>query len=71
MIWKIIFKIEPLLSRIKKKRTTILSPCIDNIDANNMKYYGTGGRGWGIFKWALTFNWGNLLKKNFFSNIFV
>jgi hypothetical protein len=34
-----------------------LSPCIDNIDANTMKYFGTGGRGWGIFKWSLTFSW--------------
>jgi len=51
-------RLEPILARIKEKRSTILCPTIDSIDDKNMAYNGGGGAGYGIFTWSLFFTWG-------------
>ncbi|CAF3858812.1 unnamed protein product [Rotaria sp. Silwood2] len=49
--------LEPLLLRIKEKRSAILCPMIDMISDNNMAYGGTGAGSVGGFWWSLHFNW--------------
>lgn len=52
--------LEPILARIKEKRSAILCPTIDNIDDKTMAYHGSGGAGYGIFTWSLFFTWGSI-----------
>eukprot|EP00049_Salpingoeca_infusionum_P026288 m.24821 g.24821 ORF g.24821 m.24821 type:complete len:607 (+) comp8642_c0_seq2:78-1898(+) len=50
--------LEPLLERIHKDRTIVVTPVIDNIDKSTFKY--SGGpvvQTRGIFTWSLTFSW--------------
>ena len=54
------FRLEPLLARIKEKRSAVLCPTIDSIDDKNMAYYGGSGAGYGIFTWSLFFTWGSI-----------
>ncbi|CAF1405410.1 unnamed protein product [Adineta ricciae] len=49
--------LEPLLLRIKQKRSAILCPGIDMISDSNMGYGGTGDGSVGGFWWSLHFNW--------------
>ncbi|BFZ02126.1 hypothetical protein BsWGS_05164 [Bradybaena similaris] len=49
--------IEPLLSRIKEDRTTVVCPEIDLIDKNTLQYGGTGSYSVGGFWWSLHFSW--------------
>ncbi|UJR37273.1 hypothetical protein I4U23_029982 [Adineta vaga] len=49
--------LEPLLARIKEKRSAILCPSIDMISEHNMQYSGTGFGSVGGFWWSLHFNW--------------
>jgi polypeptide N-acetylgalactosaminyltransferase len=49
--------LEPLLLRIKEKRSAILCPSIDYISDQNMAYSGTGTGSLGGFWWSLHFNW--------------
>ncbi|CAF1270040.1 unnamed protein product [Adineta steineri] len=49
--------LEPLLLRIKEKRSAILCPGIDMISDTNMGYGGTGDGSIGGFWWSLHFNW--------------
>ncbi|CAF1111639.1 unnamed protein product [Rotaria sordida] len=49
--------LEPLLLRIKEKRSAILCPGIDMISDQNMAYGGTGDGSVGGFWWSLHFNW--------------
>ena len=55
-------RLEPILARIKEKRSAILCPTIDSIDDKNMAYNGGGGAGYGIFTWSLFFTWGIRIK---------
>ncbi|XP_074658973.1 putative N-acetylgalactosaminyltransferase 9 [Tubulanus polymorphus] len=48
---------EPLLARIKEKRSAVLCPDIDPIDANTLSYAGSGSNSVGNFWWALHFGW--------------
>ena len=54
------FRLEPILYRIKQKRSAILCPTIDSIDDKTMAYHGSGDAGYGIFTWSLFFNWGSM-----------
>ncbi|CAF0806972.1 unnamed protein product [Rotaria sordida] len=49
--------LEPLLLRIKQKRSAILCPMIDMISERDMQYGGTGTGSVGGFWWSLHFNW--------------
>ncbi|CAF1010915.1 unnamed protein product [Rotaria magnacalcarata] len=49
--------LEPLLFRIKEKRSAVLCPGIDMISDSNMGYGGTGDGSVGGFWWSLHFNW--------------
>ncbi|CAF1565944.1 unnamed protein product [Adineta steineri] len=49
--------LEPLLLRIKEKRSAILCPGIDMISDTNLGYGGTGDGSIGGFWWSLHFNW--------------
>lgn len=54
--------LEPLLIRIKEKRSAILCPTIDGINDKTLSYTG-GGDGqsaYGIFTWSLFFTWGHM-----------
>ncbi|CAF3694463.1 unnamed protein product [Rotaria sp. Silwood1] len=51
------FPLEPLLLRIKEKRSAVLCPGIDMISDQNMAYGGTGDGSVGGFWWSLHFNW--------------
>ena len=55
--------LEPILARIKEKRSAILCPTIDSIDDKTMAYYGGGSAGYGIFTWSLFFNWGSIPQR--------
>lgn len=55
--------LEPILARIKEKRSAILCPTIDSIDDKTMAYMGSGGGGYGIFTWSLFFNWGSMPQR--------
>ncbi|CAF0715034.1 unnamed protein product [Brachionus calyciflorus] len=55
--------LEPILARIKEKRSAILCPTIDNIDDKTMAYHGSGGAGYGIFTWSLFFTWGSIPER--------
>lgn len=57
-ILEFLLRLEPILARIKEKRTAILCPTIDSIDDKNMAYNGGGSAGYGIFTWSLFFTWG-------------
>lgn len=65
-------RLEPLLARIKEKRTAVLCPIIDNIDDRTLAYIASGSEGYGIFTWSLFFNWGQIparIKSKRISNI--
>ncbi|XP_067931309.1 probable N-acetylgalactosaminyltransferase 9 isoform X2 [Watersipora subatra] len=49
--------IEPLLARIKEKRSAILCPMIDAIDDKTLFYSLNGGEAVGGFTWSLHFTW--------------
>ncbi|CAF1460935.1 unnamed protein product [Rotaria sp. Silwood1] len=49
--------LEPLLFRIKEKRSAILCPMIDMISDHDMSYGGTGSGSVGGFWWSLHFTW--------------
>ncbi|CAF1235950.1 unnamed protein product, partial [Rotaria sordida] len=51
------FSLEPLLLRIKEKRSAILCPGIDMISDQDMADGGTGDGSVGGFWWSLHFNW--------------
>ena len=53
----LLFRIEPILTRIQEDRTAILCPEIDNIDKNTLQYGGTGSYSVGGFWWSLHFAW--------------
>lgn len=57
-ILEFLLRLEPILARIKEKRTAILCPTIDSIDDKNMAYKRGGSAGYGIFTWSLFFTWG-------------
>ena len=50
-------RMEPLLGRIKEKRSAVLCPEIDIIQAHTMAYHGVGGQSVGGFWWSLHFSW--------------
>ena len=52
-----IYRIEPLLARIKEERTAILCPMIDAINDNTLVYSLNGGEAVGGFVWSLHFTW--------------
>ncbi|KAI0220451.1 putative N-acetylgalactosaminyltransferase 9 [Lamellibrachia satsuma] len=49
--------LEPLLARIKEKRSAVLCPSIDGISAETMQYQSGGGTAVGGFTWSLHFTW--------------
>ncbi|CAF3344107.1 unnamed protein product [Rotaria socialis] len=55
--------LEPLLYRIRQKRTAILCPSIDMISEQNMGYTGTGYGSVGGFWWSLHFNWAPISQR--------
>ncbi|CAF1122170.1 unnamed protein product [Adineta ricciae] len=55
--------LEPLLARIKEKRSAILCPSIDMISERSMQYSGTGFGSVGGFWWSLHFNWKPIPKR--------
>ena len=57
------FRLEPILARIKEKRSAILVPTIDGIDHKTMAYQGGGGMSYGIFTWSLFFTWGGIPER--------
>lgn len=51
-------RLEPLVARIKEKRSAILCPMIDSIDDQTMSYPDyVGDMQVGGFSWSLFFNW--------------
>ena len=46
-----------MLTRIAEKRTAVLCPEIDLINAHTLQYTGVGGAGVGGFWWSLHFSW--------------
>jgi hypothetical protein len=53
--------LEPLLARIKEKRTAILCPTIDGISKDTLSYQASQyTTSWGIFGWSMFFNWGSM-----------
>jgi polypeptide N-acetylgalactosaminyltransferase len=56
--------LEPILARIKEKRSAILCPIIDVINDVTMAYHnGGGGQVYGIFTWSLFFKWDSLPQR--------
>ncbi|CAF0774469.1 unnamed protein product [Adineta steineri] len=55
--------LEPLLARIKEKRSAVLCPSIDMISDHNLAYGGTGFGSVGGFWWSLHFNWAPIPKR--------
>ncbi|CAF1553477.1 unnamed protein product [Rotaria magnacalcarata] len=55
--------LEPLLYRIKQKRSAILCPSIDMVGEQNMGYSGTGFGSVGGFWWSLHFNWAPISQR--------
>ena len=54
-------RLEPILARIKEKRSAVVCPLIDSIDDKTLMYYGGGqGGARGIFSWSLFFDWGQM-----------
>ena len=51
------FRLEPLLNRIKERRSAILCPMIDVIDDKTLYYSQNGGEAVGGFTWSLHFTW--------------
>ena len=55
--------LEPILMRIKEKRSAIVVPSIDSIDHKTMAYQGGGGMSYGVFTWSLFFTWGAIPER--------
>lgn len=53
----ILARLEPLLARIKEKRSAILCPMIDAIDDKSLHVSENGGEAVGGFTWSLHFTW--------------
>ncbi|CAF4376133.1 unnamed protein product, partial [Adineta steineri] len=49
--------LEPILARIKEKRSAVLCPSIDSISDQNMAYGNSGFGSVGGFWWSLHFQW--------------
>jgi len=49
--------LEPLLTRIKESRTTVICPVIDIISDDNFSYTKSFENHWGAFNWQLSFRW--------------
>ncbi|KAL5280777.1 pgant3 family protein [Megaselia abdita] len=49
--------LEPLLSTIKKDRTTVVSPVIDILNKDTLAYTQALGVSIGVFTWDLSFRW--------------
>ncbi|VDM42902.1 unnamed protein product [Toxocara canis] len=59
----LLYRLEPLLARIKEKRSAVLCPIIDYIAAETMQYSGGGhGDAVGGFWWSLHFRWDSISK---------
>lgn len=48
---------EPILQRIKMKRTAVISPVVDEVDRVNFKYYIGADIMIGVFGWELKFKY--------------
>ena len=53
--YRITFRLEPILQRIKDKRTAVVCPVIDMISDSSMAYMGGSAGGIGTFWWSLHF----------------
>lgn len=60
--WANCYRLEPLLARIKEKRTAVVCPMVDAIDAASLEYSNQGGVQVGGFTWSLHFTWENVPK---------
>ena len=49
--------LEPLLARIKEKRTAVVCPVIDIINDDNFSYVKSFSLHWGAFNWELHFRY--------------
>ncbi|XP_064647767.1 probable N-acetylgalactosaminyltransferase 9 isoform X1 [Lineus longissimus] len=49
--------LEPMLARIKEKRSAVLCPEIDVISDHTLQYSGVGSSGVGGFWWSMHFGW--------------
>lgn len=59
------FRLEPLVQRIKEKRSAILCPMIDAINEHTMEYPPyVGGVMVGGFTWSLFFTWDPLPERD-------
>lgn len=56
-------RLEPLVNRIKEKRTAVLCPIIDYISSHQMSYHGNSVRSIGVFTWSLHFAWSFLFPR--------
>jgi hypothetical protein len=60
---KKISRLEPLVYRIKQKRTAILCPIIDAISSQALSYH-SGLTHWiGVFSWSLHFSWSSVFPR--------
>ena len=50
-------RLEPLLSRIKEKRTAVLCPLVDAINDRTLEHSKYKGSAVGGFTWSLHFTW--------------
>ena len=57
-------RLEPLLARIKEKRSAVLCPSIDGISAESLMYQAGGGTAVGGFTWSLHFTWRYMTQKD-------
>lgn len=52
-----LFRLEPILSRIKEFPNSVVCPIVDAIDAHTLEYSKNGGYQVGGFSWSLHFTW--------------
>lgn len=52
-----LFRLEPILSRIKEFPNSVVCPIVDAIDADTLEYSKNGGYQVGGFSWSLHFTW--------------
>lgn len=59
------YRLEPLLARIKEKRSAVLCPIIDHISAETLAYSGDSyPANIGGFWWSLHFRWDPIPKED-------
>ena len=59
-----VFRIEPILARIKEDRSNVLCPIVDAIDDQTLTYSKNGGYQVGGFTWSMHFTWRDVPERD-------